>query len=255
MIELHVLRRSDDGSQLLLAAHPEADSPGYAISVDGALLDLLDARSTPRAAAARRASSAEAKVVAEPEEEPEEEIVLPEGPLNIADPAEALETAHGLRLVREKQEAQVTSSDAGVVVDVTGEGAEASAGEAGADAASAVGVLAEQRGKIEVSDLTLHDAVLANLHRWNVRIPGNVLDEGWWVTKLGDKAWQISFRFLSRGRIHEAEWVLDTDAARLVPENELAGQLGWWKPQAQRKSRRRRGGRGRGRRPSGRRRN
>src|SRR5262249_4096048 len=94
----------------------------------------------------------------------------------------------------------------------------------------------------------LHSAVLANLHKWNVRIPKEILDEGWFVTKLGDKAWQISFRFLTRGRIHEAEWVLDTDAARLVPENTLADTLGWWRQALPRqRTRRRRGGRGRGR--------
>ncbi len=102
----------------------------------------------------------------------------------------------------------------------------------------------------EASDVPLHDAVLANLHKWNVRIDREILDEGWWVTKLGDQAWQISFRFLSRGRIHEAEWVLDTETARLVPENDLAATIGWVRAKKVVRSRpkRRRGGRGRTRR-------
>ncbi len=90
------------------------------------------------------------------------------------------------------------------------------------------------------SDATLHDAVLANLHKRNVRVPDDILEECWWVTKLGETAWQVSFRFVSRGRIHEAEWVLDTEHARLVPENKLAEALGWWKPPKPRRSRSRR---------------
>ncbi len=191
VIELHVLGRSEDGSTLLLAAHPEAELPGYTLTIDS-LGDHLDP-------GGRSDLTAELDRSDEPVEP---ERVLPEGPLEVESPDEVLDAARGLWLVHD-------------------------------DA---------------ISDATLHDAVIANLHKWNVRIPQSILDDGWWVTKLGDRAWQISFRFLSRGRIHEAEWVLDTEDARLVPENDLADRLGWWKKrQPKPRSRRRRGGRSRGR--------
>ncbi len=47
------------------------------------------------------------------------------------------------------------------------------------------------RADESISDETLHDAVMANLHRWNVRIPQSILDDGWFVTKPGDPAWRI----------------------------------------------------------------
>lgn len=193
MIQLHAVGLSGDGKQLLLAAHPEAEAAGYAVEIDADLLKKLDSE-----------KSGEAKTDDKdrPEQPPEPERKLPEGPLEVDSPDEALKTAHELWLVR---------------------------------------------GENDISDEALHDAVLANLNRWNVRIPQEILDEGWWVTKLGDTAWQISFRFLTRGRIHEAEWVLDTEAARLVPENKLADHLGFWKKRQRSRARRRRGGRGRGR--------
>lgn len=197
MIQLHVLAVED--GQLLLAAHPEAESAGYRVAVDGRVLALVGAGPAGGPVGPQVETTA---VEEEPEAEPEPEFVLPEGPLEVSSPDEALEAAHGLWLVR-------------------GEG--------------------------EISQLQLHDAVLANLEKWNVRIAPEILDEGWWVTKLGDRAWQISFRFLSRGRIHEAEWVLDTEDARLTPENRFADVLAWWKPEAPKRSRRRRRSRSRGR--------
>ena len=199
MIELHAVGRSDDGNKLLLAAHPEAETAGYAVEVNPELLTILDI-----AKPADKPAGAAAADESEPEPEPPEDpfAKLPEGPLEVASPDEALETAHGLWLVK---------------------------GD-------------------EVSEEPLHDAVIANLNKWNVRISQEILDEGWWVTKLGDRAWQISFRYLSRGRIREAEWVLDTETARLQPENELAETVGFWKKRPSRnRNRRRRGGRGRGR--------
>lgn len=201
MIQLHVL--AAEGGQLLLAAHPEAESAGYRVAVDDRVMSLLG---TTPAVGSTGADIDAAPVEEEPEVEPEPEFVLPEGPLEVSSPDEALEAAHGLWLVRGKGE--------------------------------------EPR---EVSQLQLHDAVLANLTKWNVRIASEILDEGWWVTKLGDRAWQISFRFLSRGRIHEAEWVLDTEEARLTPENHFADVLAWWRPEAPKRSRRRRRSRSRGR--------
>jgi len=207
VIQLHVLGTTEDG-QLLLAAHPEAESAGYRVAIDDRVAEMLDLTD--------RVAVAPAPEEPEPEPEPEPEIRLPEGPLDVSSPAEALEAAHGLWLVE------------------------------------------QERG---ASDLPLHDAVLANLNKWNVRVDSEILDEGWWVTKLGDRAWQISFRFLSRGRIHEAEWVLDTEDARLTPENHFAAILAWWKPEAPKKAaqrrrrrRRSRGGSGGGQR-SGQRRN
>lgn len=200
MIQLHVLAVED--GQLMLAAHPEAESAGYRVALDDNILSLV---AVPAGSAAVDAA---VEIEPEPEPEPEPEFQLPEGPLEVSSPAEALEAAHGLWLVR---------------------------------------------GEDEVSQLQLHDAVLANLNKWNVRIAPEILDEGWWVTKLGDRAWQISFRFLSRGRIHEAEWVLDTEDARLTPENHFAEILAWWKLEAPKRPRRRRrsrsrsrGGQGRG---------
>lgn len=217
MIQLHVLGRDDDGS-LLLAAHPDAEAAGYRVVVDDDVLDLLGVAAPVGAAGGDRLG--DEVDAGEPEPEPEPELVLPEGPIEVDSPAEALEAAHGLWIIH-------------------GEG--------------------DEDGQVAISDEPLHEAVLANLHRWNVRIPAALLDEGWYVTKLGDRAWQIGFRFLSRGRIHEAEWVLDTERARLVPENPLADVLGWVKAASapQRRSRRRRGGRGRskargGQRPSAR---
>jgi len=100
-----------------------------------------------------------------------------------------------------------------------------------------------------LSDLPLRDAVHVNLSKWNVCVGQEVLDEGWWVAKLGDHAWQISFRFLSRGRIHEAEWMLDTERVQLNPENSIAAVLGWVKQASARpRVNRRRRGRGRPRR-------
>lgn len=197
MIQLHVLALED--GQLLLAAHPEAESAGYRVAVDERLLSLLEP-SGADAAFGPGPGAVEAEP--EPEVEPEPEFVLPEGPLEVSSPSEALDAAHGLWLVRDED---------------------------------------------EVSQLQLRDAVLANLEKWNVRIATEILDEGWWVTKLGDRAWQISFRFLSRGRIHEAEWVLDTEDARLTPENHFAEILAWWKPEAPKRPRRRRRSRSRGR--------
>lgn len=201
MIQLHVLAAED--GQLLLAAHPEAESAGYRVAVDDRILSLLGTGPDVGSVVSQADVAA---VEEEPEAEPEPEFVLPEGPLEVSSPDEALEAAHGLWLVR-------------------GKGEETH----------------------EVSQLQLHDAVLANLTKWNVRIAPEILDEGWWVTKLGDRAWQISFRFLSRGRIHEAEWVLDTEDARLTPENRFADVLAWWKPEAPKRSRRRRRSRSRGR--------
>lgn len=207
MIQLHVLGRDDEGS-LLLAAHPDAEAAGYRVVVDDELVDLLGL-STGGAPTVVGSEAADV----EPEPEPEPELVLPEGPVEVGSPDEALDAAHALWLIH---------------------------GEDDEDA------------KVAISDEPLHDAVLTNLHRWNVRIPASLLDEGWYVTKLGDRAWQIGFRFLSRGRIHEAEWVLDTERARLVPENPLADVLGWVKATSpQRRSRRRRGGRGRSKARSG----
>lgn len=188
MIRLHVLGRSEDGTGLLLAAHPDAENAGYQVKIDERLIGLLRPAGAP---ADRRVAAAKA----EPEPEPEPERQLPTGPLDVDSPAAALEAAQGLWLVREEE---------------------------------------------GPSDATLHDAVLANLHKRNVRIPDDILEECWWVTRLGDTAWQVSFRFVSRGRIHEAEWVLDTEHARLVPENKLAEALGWWKPPKPRRSRSRR---------------
>lgn len=196
MIQLHVLAVED--GQLMLAAHPEAESAGYRVVLDDRVLSLVPVPAGEDVVG----SGADAVAEVEPEVEPEPEFQLPEGPLEVSSPAEALEAAHGLWLVR---------------------------------------------GEDEVSQLQLHDAVLANLNKWNVRIAPEILDEGWWVTKLGDRAWQISFRFLSRGRIHEAEWVLDTEDARLTPENRFAEILAWWKPEAPKRSRRRRRSRSRGR--------
>lgn len=198
MIQLHVL--AFEGGQLLLAAHPEAASAGYSVAVDEQVLALLGPGGANTVGVVSDAAVAEPEP--EPEAEPEPEFVLPEGPLEVSSPSEALDAAHGLWLVRDEN---------------------------------------------EVSQLQLHDAVLANLEKWNVRIATEILDEGWWVTKLGDRAWQISFRFLSRGRIHEAEWVLDTEDARLTPENHFAEVLAWWKPEAAKRSRRRRRSRSRGR--------
>lgn len=194
MIQLHVLAVED--GQLLLAAHPEAESAGYRVAVDEDIRALLGA------APGSAVGSATVEEETEPEPEPEPEIVLPEGPLDISSPSEALEAAHGLWLVREED---------------------------------------------EISQLPLHEAVLSNLEKWNVRIATEILDEGWWVTKLGDRAWQISFRFLSRGRIHEAEWVLDTEDARLTPENRFAEVLAWWRAEAPKRPRKRRRSRSRGR--------
>ncbi|MCC7075935.1 MAG: hypothetical protein IT198_02315 [Acidimicrobiia bacterium] len=241
MIELHVLRLSEDGDKILLAAHPEAETAGYAIAVDARIRDIV----LPPADSTSVVDDSDMapEEVPEPEPEPEPVYELPARPLAVSDPAEALETAHGLRLMRvAPPSANGDGTGEGDTGDDTVEGEAAVDGDGGRQAATVP--------LDSVSDLGLHDSVLANLHKWNVRIPTAVLDEGWWVTKLGDKAWQISFRFLSRGRIHEAEWVLDTDEAMLVPENDLAAMLGWWKQARPRRPRRRRGGRGRRRSPA-----
>ncbi|MCE7885086.1 MAG: hypothetical protein DYH08_14735 [Actinobacteria bacterium ATB1] len=252
MIELHVLGLSEDGDQILLAAHPEAEVAGYAVAVSDRLRELAGVGAGASESASDDLIEAD---VGEPEPEPEPMFELPAGPLEVGNPAEALETAHGLHLLRmpagsgtgSNGTSPVTSGDEGEAGEETVEPETAEAGNGGETP------IATMVPMDAVSDLGLHDSVLANLHRWNVRIPTEVLDEGWFVTKLGDQAWQISFRFLSRGRIHEAEWVLDTTQAVLVPENDLAAMLGWWKPERPRRPRRRRGGRGR-RRNSGRRR-
>ena len=77
------------------------------------------------------------------------------------------------------------------------------------------------------SRLPLGDAVVRNIAQRGVRLDEDDLAAGWSAYQVHDGLWGVRFRYVSRGRPQEAEWLLDIEADELTSNNRLAAQLGY----------------------------
>jgi hypothetical protein len=116
--------------------------------------------------------------------------------------------------------------------------------EAGVDAEwverFAVPVLAEQelavqraqelvysKPRLGQSAQPLRTSVLWNVLDKGLRIVPDEFDAHWSAYQRADGTWAVRFRYVSRGRVQEAEWDVDFDAGQLTSCNALASRLAY----------------------------
>jgi hypothetical protein len=107
-------------------------------------------------------------------------------------------------------------------------------------------VLAERHGVVQMaqnaimprprlgpSGLALGEAVRRNLE--GRRAPLETierLDDAWDARLARSGGWRVFVRFNHRGKRRTAEWEFHKGRRQILPRNRLAGQLGWWPPEA-----------------------
>ena len=88
-------------------------------------------------------------------------------------------------------------------------------------------VRTQRRGN---SDRGLSASVLRNLADRGIRLAEDEFESAWSAFQLADNEWVIRFRYRSRGREQQAEWLLDAAAGTLSPHNRLGTEMGYVDP-------------------------
>ncbi len=86
------------------------------------------------------------------------------------------------------------------------------------------------RPRLGTSGMQLGDAVERNLEERRGTIEG--LDDAWDARATSSGIWRVSVRFSHRGKRRAAEWEFRKGSRQITPRNRLAGELGWWTPEA-----------------------
>ena len=100
-------------------------------------------------------------------------------------------------------------------------------------------IIAERKGIVEAvkagvisrprrgrSATTVGDAILANLRERRIHLSAEALEDGWRAVR-GAAGWEVSFRYLVRGQLKEAQFAFDVDSRTVVATNPMATQIGW----------------------------
>jgi hypothetical protein len=107
-------------------------------------------------------------------------------------------------------------------------------------------VLAERHGVVQMaqqanmprprlgpSGLPLGEAVRRNLEERRAPLETiERLDDAWDARLARAGGWRVFVRFNHRGKRRTAEWEFHKGRRQILPKNRLAGQLGWWPPEA-----------------------
>ncbi|MBW3579984.1 MAG: DUF3071 domain-containing protein [Actinobacteria bacterium] len=82
------------------------------------------------------------------------------------------------------------------------------------------------KARLGPSSLPLGASVRRNLLERGLRLPDDELETLWSAFQLSDGLWVVRLAYTSRGRAHQAEWVVDLTTGRLAARDRLASQLG-----------------------------
>ncbi len=82
------------------------------------------------------------------------------------------------------------------------------------------------KSRLGPSSLPLGASVRRNLLERGLRLPDDELETLWSAFQLSDGLWVVRLAYTSRGRAHQAEWVVDLTTGRLAARDRLASQLG-----------------------------
>lgn len=82
------------------------------------------------------------------------------------------------------------------------------------------------KARLGPSAMPVGESILTNLREKRISIPPEILDEGW-SARMRDGHWEVTFRYLSRGRRKEAAFAYDPGTRQVSALNPLARELAW----------------------------
>lgn len=210
MRQLHIVGLTSDHDGLILAGRRGAKNGNFVIKLDDDLLEQIEEARLARIDDLPAAPAA-------PPPPPRQRV---ESALS---PREMQMRLRGGRTV-----AQV-AAEAGVDI----EWVERFAAPVLAEQAAAIGRAQElvlhtpRRGQ---SDRPLAPSIRRNLADRGILLLEEEFDSAWSAFQLGDSEWIIRFRYHARGRDQQAEYLLETVAGSLIPNNRLGTELGYVDP-------------------------
>jgi hypothetical protein len=210
--QLHLVGFTPDHAGLLLAGQPGAESGSYVLALDSRVLEQIEV-----ARRMQKGDSAPAPAWA------------PEMRSDHSRAGSALSPREIQARLRAGRSVAEVAAEAGV----REEWVERFAGPVFAEQwaavarAAALKLATPRRGE---SDRPLADSVLRNLADRGIALADDEVAAGWSACHIMDSEWRVSFRFMSRGRPTEAEWLLDASAGTLVARNRIGAELGFVDP-------------------------
>lgn len=225
MQHLHVVGFTTDHSGLILSVRRGSRSGSYLLVVDDHLLDLIDDLMGPEE------PPPPAEGIETDEGDGDEEPPPRDQPRRR--PSAARPKRHSALTPREMQArlragqsvAEVAST-AGVDEEWVGRFAAPIIAEQMQVVARAAG-MALRHQRFGESALPLGQAVRGRLADKGVVLPGLAFDEAWSARHLDAARWLVRFRYVHRGRLHSAQWEVDTAAGTVSSANRLATELGF----------------------------
>jgi hypothetical protein len=208
--QLHIVGFTSDHDGLILAGRRGAKTGNFVIKVDDHLIEQID-------------EARQAKLDAEPISP-----ALPPPP-----PRSRIESALSPREMQTRLRAGRTVAQVAAEAGVDIEWVERFAAPVLAEQAAAIAraqelvVRTSRRGQ---SDRGLASSVRRNLADRGILLLEEEFDSAWSAHQLADNDWIIRFRYRSRGRDQQAEYLLDTAAGTLTPNNRLGTELGYVDP-------------------------
>lgn len=225
MQHLHVVGFTTDRSGLILSVRRGSRSGSYVLGVDDHLLDLIDEltgqEDLPPPAEGLGTDGDDGGDEPSPRD-------LPRRRPSVARPKRhsTLTPREMQARLRAGQSVSEVASAAGVDDEWVGRFAAPIIAEQTQVVARAAGmVLRHQR--FGESALPLGQAVRGRLADKGVVLPGSLFDDAWSARHLDAGRWLVRFRYVHRGRLHTAEWEVDTVAGTLSSANRLATELGF----------------------------
>ncbi len=211
MQKLHLVGFTSELDGLILSTRKGAKTGSYVVKLDGAVLDAVVESVSSNGTGKSSAPS--------PLSKPPEESNLPNSSLNPRQMQDRLRAGWSI--------AEVADA-AGVTFDWVSRFAAPVIAEQARVIAKAR-ELVYNKPRFGLSGYSVGSSVRRNLAERGVNLADDEYNACWGAHQVEEGMWIVTFRYTSRGRIQQGEWLVDLDSNELSSRNRLGAQLAYVK--------------------------
>ena len=211
MQKLHLVGFTSELDGLILSTRKGAKTGSYVVKLDGAVLDAVVESVSSNGTGKSSAPS--------PLSKPSEESNLPNSSLNPRQMQDRLRAGWSI--------AEVADA-AGVTFDWVSRFAAPVIAEQARVIAKAR-ELVYNKPRFGLSGYSVGSSVRRNLAERGINLADDEYNACWGAHQVEEGMWIVTFRYTSRGRIQQGEWLVDLDSNELSSRNRLGAQLAYVK--------------------------